>query len=67
MFPRMSSEDNKRIAAETKIPVLSSWRERIISGELAPDTLLTLAGIASFTADQRQLDDRIWGIIESKV
>ena len=27
------------------------------------DTLLTLAGMASFTADQRQLDDRIRGII----
>ena len=67
MFPRMSSEDNERIAAESKIPVLSSWRERIASGELAPDTLLTLAGIASFTADQRQLDDRIRGIIKSKV
>jgi len=63
MFPVMSPEDNKRIAAEGKIPVLASWRERIIRGELAPDTLLTLAGLASFTADQRQLDDRIRGII----
>jgi len=62
----MSSSDNERIAAEGKIPVLSSWRERIISGEMAPDTLLTLAGLASFTADQRQLDDRIRGIIGLK-
>jgi transaldolase len=63
MFPGMSIADNERISAEGKIPVLSSWRDRIISGELAPDTLLTLAGIASFTADQRQLDERIRGII----
>jgi transaldolase len=63
MFPVMSLEDNKRIAAEGKIPVLASWKERIIKGELAPDTLLTLAGLASFTADQRQLDDRIRGLI----
>ena len=63
MFPGMSKDDNERIAAEGKIPVLSSWRDRIISGELAPDTMLTLAGIASFTSDQRQLDDRIRGII----
>jgi transaldolase len=63
MFPRLSKADNERIAIEGKIPVLSSWRERIISGELAPDTLLTLAGLASFTADQRQLDERIRGII----
>jgi transaldolase len=63
MFPGMSKDDNERIAAEGKIPVLSSWRDRIISCELACDTLLTLAGIASFTADQRQLDERIRAII----
>jgi transaldolase len=63
MFPRMSKEDNDRIAAEGKIPVLASWKERVLSGELALDTMLTLAGIASFTADQHQLDDRIRGII----
>jgi len=63
MFPRLSSDDKNRIQAEGKIPVLASWRERILDGELAPDTLLTLAGLASFTADQKQLDDRITGII----
>ena len=63
MFPVMSKEDDERIAAEGKIPVLSSWKDRILKGVLAPDTLLTLAGLASFTADQRQLDDRIRGII----
>lgn len=64
MFPNMSQADKDRITAESKIPVLSSWRERVLSGELAIDTLLTLAGIASFTSDQKQLDDRIRGIIE---
>jgi len=63
MFPVMSDADRKRIAAEGKIPVLASWRERLLSGELAPDTLLTLAGLASFTSDQQQLDDRVRGII----
>ena len=63
MFPRPGSADTGRISAEGKIPVLASWRERILKGELAPDTLLTLAGLASFTADQKQLDDRILGII----
>jgi transaldolase len=64
MFPVMNEADNKRIADESKIPVLSSWKERILKGDLAVDTLLTLAGIASFTSDQKQLDDRIRGIIE---
>ncbi len=66
MFPLLSNADKQRITAEGKIPVLKSWRERIISGELAPDTLLTLAGLASFTSDQKQLDDRIMGIIEKQ-
>lgn len=63
MFPVMNDEDKKRIAAEGKIPVLASWRYRLITGELAPDTMLTLAGLASFTADQQQLDARVRGII----
>lgn len=63
MFPVMSKEDNERLAAEGKIPVVASWKERVIRGELALDTLLTLAGIASFTADQKQLDDRVKGLI----
>lgn len=63
MFPVMNDEDKKRIAAEGKIPVLASWRDRLITGELAPDTMLTLAGLASFTADQQQLDARVRGII----
>ncbi|HSO76993.1 MAG TPA: transaldolase family protein, partial [Bacteroidales bacterium] len=67
MFPRLSNDDKNRIEAEGKIPVLASWRDRILDGELAPDTLLTLAGLASFTADQKQLDDRILGIIAPAV
>jgi transaldolase len=63
MFPVMSSRENERIATEGKIPVLASWKERILAGELAIDTLLTLAGLASFTADQKQLDDRVRGLI----
>ena len=32
MFPVLSEADNERIAIEGKIPVLSSWRDRIIPG-----------------------------------
>ena len=63
MFPVMDPEEKECIAAEGKIPVLSSWKERILSGNLSPDTLLTLAGLASFTGDQKQLDDRVRGLI----
>ena len=63
MFPRLGAEDMRAIAAEGKIPKHSRWAERIASGELAIDTLLNLAGLASFTQDQAALDGRIRGLI----
>jgi transaldolase len=64
MFPLFDKKEQQRISDEGKIPVLSSWLDDIKKGKVAPDTLLTLAGLASFTADQKQLDDRIKGIIK---
>ena len=64
MFPVLTTDDMKRVEADGKIPVYSKWENRIKSGELAPDTLLTLAGLASFTKDQNQLDERIKNIID---
>lgn len=63
MFPFMNKEEKALIKSDGKIPVYSRWAERIKKGELAPDTLLTLAGLASFTSDQEMLDQRIRGII----
>lgn len=64
MFPLLSKEEKGFIASDGKIPVHSRWETKIAEGKIAPDTLLTLAGLASFTADQRMLDQRIKGIIE---
>jgi transaldolase len=63
MFPKLSEEDIKFIASDGKIPVHSRWEKRITGESIAPDTLLTLAGLASFTADQSMLDKRIKDII----
>jgi transaldolase len=63
MFPVLTSEDYGFIESDGKIPLHSRWERRISEGSLAPDTLLTLAGLASFTADQRMLDQRIKSII----
>jgi transaldolase len=62
-FPRLSESDQARIAKDGKIPKHDAWRDRVRSGELAIDTLLNLAGLASFTADQKELDDRIRRLI----
>ncbi len=59
MFPSLTREEKALIASDGKIPVHSRWAEKISEGKIAPDTLLTLAGLASFTADQQALDQRI--------
>ncbi|HEX2975227.1 MAG TPA: transaldolase family protein, partial [Bacteroidales bacterium] len=64
MFPYLTKEEKGFIASDGKIPVHSRWQNKIAEGKVAPDTLLTLAGLASFTADQAALDQRIRGIIE---
>ena len=64
MFPILTREEKAVIAADGKIPVHSRWAQKISEGKIAPDTLLTLAGLASFTADQQALDQRIRSIID---
>lgn len=63
IFPSLTKEEKKRLADDGKIPVFSNWQEKIREGKIAPDTLLTLAGLASFTSDQAMLDHRILNII----
>jgi transaldolase len=64
MFPSLTKEEKGFLASDGKIPVLSRWVNKISEGKIAPDTLLNLAGLASFTADQAALDERIRNIIE---
>lgn len=63
MFPSLTKEEKAFLASDGKIPVYSRWAQKIKEGKIAPDTLLNLAGLASFTADQKALDERISGII----
>jgi hypothetical protein len=54
--PRKSLDDGK-------IPRHQRWASRIAIGERAIDTLLNLAGLASFAANQAHLDERIVRIV----
>jgi len=63
MFPVLSKEDLEYIASDGKIPVHERWQSRVREGKIAIDTLLNLAGLASFTADQEALDNRIRKIV----
>jgi transaldolase len=64
MFPSLTKEEKNFLVTDGKIPVHSRWEKKISEGKIAPDTLLTLAGLASFNADQEMLDQRIRNIIE---
>ncbi len=66
MFPALSQQDYQTIWDDGKIPKHEKWDERIRKGELAVDTLLNLAGLASFAADQAQLDERIKKVISNQ-
>jgi transaldolase len=63
MFPYITAEEANYISSDGKIPVYTRWEKKIRENTLAPDTLLTLAGLASFTSDQSMLDNRIMSII----
>lgn len=63
MFPVLSKEEKALLVSNGKIPVHSAWSAKIAEGKIAPDTLLTLAGLASFNTDQEALDERIRNII----
>jgi len=66
LFPYLSEADLQFIVSDGKIPKHERWAKRIASGELAIDTLLNLAGLASFTSDQAELDARIERIINKE-
>lgn len=63
IFPAFTGDELSQIKEDGKIPKHSRWDERISKGELAVDTILTLAGIAAFAKDQEKLDERIKSLI----
>jgi len=63
IFPEFTEEELKWIKEDGKIPNHSRWACRIAKGEFAVDTLLSLAGLATFTNDQEKLDQRIKSLI----
>ncbi|MGQ9616402.1 MAG: transaldolase family protein [Spirochaetota bacterium] len=63
LFPRLNEEESGYIASDGKIPLHKRWESRIKKGEAAIDSLLNLAGLASFAESQRELDERIEKLI----
>ena len=51
-------------AAEGKIPRLESWRSALEDKSIGLDSLMNLAGLNSFAADQKAMDDRVAGVLK---
>lgn len=66
LFVRWTSSEIATSAAEGKIPKLSTWREALASGHVGLDSLMNLAGLNSFRADQKAMDDRVAGVLAAK-
>ncbi len=52
--------------AEGKIPRLATWREILDAGAAGLDSLMNLAGLMSFTADQEAMDRRVADVLSAK-
>lgn len=66
VFVRWTSDQLAASAAEGKIPRLSTWHEVLASGRAGLDSLMNLAGLNSFRADQKAMDDRVAGVLAAK-
>ncbi len=65
MLVRWSTGQISTSKAEGKIPKLENWAEMLACGSIGLDSLMNLAGMSSFTADQKQMDGRIDSQLQS--
>ncbi|MEZ5990031.1 MAG: transaldolase family protein [Planctomycetota bacterium] len=63
LFPSLTGAELKKVVDGGKIPSFEAWRDDVRTGRLAWDSLLTLAGLASFAQDQEALDARVRGLL----
>jgi len=63
VLPRWTDRQVAASAAEGKIPRLANWREALAGKALGLDSLMNLAGLNSFRADQEAMDRRIAGVL----
>ena len=63
-LPRWTAEQIATSTAEGKIPKLENWREALASRSIGLDSLMNLAGLRSFAADQKAMDDRVQAVLQ---
>jgi transaldolase len=65
VFVPWTDEQVATSAKEGKIPRLENWREPLAAGRIGLDSLMNLAGLNSFIADQAQMDKRVQDVLAS--
>jgi len=56
---RWSDSQIQTSTQEGKIPKLDNWRDTLAGKSIGLDSLMNLAGLNSFTVDQKAMDDRV--------
>jgi transaldolase len=51
---------------EGKIPKLENWKDELGSGRIGLDSLMNLAGLNSFRADQKAMDQRVESVLRQE-
>lgn len=51
---------------EGKIPRLENWKDELASGKIGLDSLMNLAALNSFRADQKAMDDRVLEVLKQE-
>jgi transaldolase len=63
---KWTHEENALSTREGKIPKLENWADALAQGRVGLDSLLNLAGLNSFTADQKAMDGRVTSVLTAK-
>ena len=63
LLPDWTDEQVALSRGEGKIPQIVNWSERLAERRIGVDSLMTLAGLNSFTADQAEMDDRVESLL----
>jgi len=63
LLVRWSDKQIAASAAEGKIPKLHNWRAALAEKSIGLDSLMNLAGLLSFAADQNAMDNRVAGFL----
>ncbi|MCY2926436.1 MAG: transaldolase, partial [Planctomycetota bacterium] len=66
LFPAWTPSQFAASAAEGKIPQLAHWAGALAAGAVGLDALMNLAGLNSFIADQRAMDQRVADVLGGK-